>query len=77
MYGVLCIHSGVRQGRVISPPVAHANEQAQDGVLVYNEGPASFNCSFGNFQVCWTLHAISCFTEYMHKIACQPACMHI
>ncbi len=43
---------GVRQGRVITPPVAHANEQTQDGVLVYNEGPASFHCSFGSFQVC-------------------------
>ncbi|KAL0042476.1 hypothetical protein WJX79_001033 [Trebouxia sp. C0005] len=47
----LSMLSGVRQGRVISPPMAHANEQTQDGVLVYDEGPASFNCSFGNFQV--------------------------
>ena len=39
------------QGRVIQPPAAPASEQQLDGVLVYNEGQHSFNCSFGAFQV--------------------------
>lgn len=42
---------GVRQGRVIKPPAAPASDKKMDGVLAYNEGQASFNCSFGAFQV--------------------------
>ncbi|KAL3144539.1 hypothetical protein ABBQ32_004270 [Trebouxia sp. C0010 RCD-2024] len=42
---------GMRQGRVIKPPVAPARDKKMDGVLVYNEGQASFNCSFGAFQL--------------------------
>lgn len=42
---------GMGQGRVIQPPAAPASEQQLDGVLVYNEGQHSFNCSFGAFQV--------------------------
>ena len=43
--------TGMRQGRVIKPPVAPASDKKMDGVLAYNEGQASFNCSFGAFQV--------------------------
>ena len=43
--------AGVRQGRVIKQPTAAANEKKMDGVLAYNEGQTSFNCSFGAFQV--------------------------
>lgn len=43
--------AGMRHGRVIKPPVAPASEKKMDGVLAYNEGQASFNCSFGAFQV--------------------------
>ncbi|KAL3155007.1 hypothetical protein ABBQ38_011531 [Trebouxia sp. C0009 RCD-2024] len=42
---------GMRHGRVIKPPVAPASEKKMDGVLAYNEGQASFNCSFGAFQL--------------------------
>ena len=43
--------TGARQGRVIKLPTAAANEKKMDGVLAYNEGQTSFNCSFGAFQV--------------------------
>ena len=55
-YGALRIKAimcgaGVRPGRVIKPPTADASEKKMDGVLAYNEGQISFNCSFGAFQV--------------------------
>lgn len=36
---------------MITLPAAPVSEQQMDGVLVYNEGQASFNCSFGASQV--------------------------
>ena len=42
---------GVKQGRVIKRPTAAASDKKMDGVLAYNEGQTSFNCSFGAFQV--------------------------
>lgn len=53
--GTCCI--GSRQGRVIMPPTAAASEKKMDGVLVYNEGQAAFNCSFGAFQVHLAQHS--------------------
>ena len=49
---------GLRQGRVVSPPQAPGGEQAMDGVLVFSEGQASLNCSFGAFQVSWQIHTM-------------------
>lgn len=50
--------TGLRQGRVVSPPQAPGGEQAMDGVLVFSEGQASLNCSFGAFQVSLQVHTM-------------------
>ena len=43
---------------MVSPPQAPGSEQAMDGVLVYSEGQASLNCSFGAFQVSGQVHTL-------------------